>query len=45
MAKLDEMYKNNPLQKNEPKKFKLDFPKLEIPPIKFPPSPGIPTTK
>ena len=44
MAKLDEMYKNNPLQKNEPKKFKLDFPKLEIPPIKFPsPTSNFPT--
>lgn len=45
MAKLDEMYQNNPIQKNEPKKFELNIPKLEIPPIKFPPSPSTPTTK
>lgn len=45
MAKLDEMYQNNPIQKNEPKKFELNIPKLEIPPIKFPPSPSTPTTR
>ncbi len=45
MAKLDEMYQNNPLQHNEPKKFELNIPKLEIPPIKFPTPTNIPTSK
>lgn len=44
MAKLDEMYQNNPKLKMETKKFQLNIPKLEIPPIKFP-APSTPSAK
>lgn len=42
MAKLNEMYQNNPKIKTEPKPITLNIPKLEIPTLEFPKTPRLP---